>query len=83
VNGDVDGESTFNFTPKLPYSSIRYNNGYRHGIMKIYHLNGKLMVETNYVHGEKHGDETEYDKTGKLIFSRVYYNGEMISETKH
>jgi antitoxin component YwqK of YwqJK toxin-antitoxin module len=82
VDGQVDGESVFNFSPKLPYSSISYALGLRHGQMKLYHLNGKLMLESSYVYGKKHGEEKEFDKNGKAVFSRMYYNGEMIAESK-
>lgn len=78
----LHGKSQFNFSPKLPYLDIEYNNGLRHGIMKIYHLNGKLFVESTYVHGRKHGEEKEYDQNGKLSYTRTYYNGDMISEKK-
>lgn len=82
VNGQLDGESLFNFSNQIPYSSINYELGLRNGQMKLYHLNGILMLESIYVHGKKHGEEAQYDNKGKLIFKRVYYNGELISETK-
>lgn len=81
--GDFEGEEKFSFSANLPYSSISYSFGYRNGPTKINHLNGKLMLENNYVWGKKHGEEKEYDKNGKLIFTRMYYNDCMISQTKH
>lgn len=81
-DGLFHGTSTFNLSSKLVYSVINYELGLRHGLMKIHHLNGNLMLESNYLFGVKHGEEKEFDKAGKLIFSRVYYNDQMISETK-
>ncbi len=82
AHGELNGESVFNLSSKQRYSSINYSNGFRHGQMKLYHLNGTLMLESTYVFGEKHGEEKEHDKNGKAIFSRSYYNGQMITEIK-
>jgi antitoxin component YwqK of YwqJK toxin-antitoxin module len=83
VNGYLDGLLTFSSAPEKTYSTTAYAMGQRHGEMKIYHLNGKIMLETNYHFGLKNGTEKEYDQNGKLKFTREYYNGVMISEKKN
>jgi antitoxin component YwqK of YwqJK toxin-antitoxin module/tetratricopeptide (TPR) repeat protein len=83
VYGEIDGLATYNSEPNKPYNTINFSMGVAHGEMKLYHLNGKILLETSFHYGTKNGVEKEYDQNGKLKFTREYYNGVLISEKKH
>lgn len=60
-------------------SEIEYANKalkIKNGINKIYHINGKLKIDINYVNDRIEGELVNYYDTGKQKSSTQYINGE-------
>ncbi len=57
------------------YQVIRASN-IRHGYYKMYHDNGNLALEHNYINGELNGEERIYHENGQLSGSLPLKNGD-------
>ena len=92
-NSAVMGEGTYRGRKKVGVwkyyddqtilSSVEaYKDGKRHGLSKVYFLNGQVAAEIPYIDGLKTGDFTEYFSDGKVRMEGTYqdntYTGEYI-----
>ena len=53
-------------------------NGKAEGLLRVWHENGQLWMEGNYVNGKKNGLHREWHENGRLLSEKNYVNGELV-----
>lgn len=61
-------------------AEIPWKEGKIHGIKKLYHLNGKVRVETPFENGAVEGESKEYDLAGRLVKVTSHKQGKRHGE---
>jgi antitoxin component YwqK of YwqJK toxin-antitoxin module len=56
-------------------AEIPYRGENIEGVLKTYHINGKIKSEAVYQHGKQHGIQKEYGEDGRLKSESLYENG--------
>ena len=50
-----------------------------HGVVREWHDNGQIMVETHYADNKRHGLNRYWSKDGQLFKEQVYEHGNSVS----
>lgn len=67
------------FKDGKPKSRWEIKDGMLHGVVREWHDNGQLMVETHYADNKRHGLNRYWSKEGQLFKEQVYEHGNSVS----
>jgi antitoxin component YwqK of YwqJK toxin-antitoxin module len=66
----------------LEYEGEAMNN-MRHGLGKLYHVNGRLKYEGNFINDFMFGEGKRYHENGQLIYEGNFVNGLALGKGTH
>lgn len=75
-NGELKIRNSYYDNGQL--ASVTFD-GYRNGLFKRYHQNGKLKAKGNYIGGKKNGLFKAYDLNGRLVENLIYKDGKIVT----
>lgn len=61
-------------------SKNNYYQGYKHGVQRGWHPNGKKWWVTLYQYNKRHGEYIEWSRKGKLLLREYYHHGKQIEK---